>query len=254
MKYIDKSINKVSGTAIVNELLNDSWDENVYYGANYDGLKKPKYKQRFSELLLNEQENYCCYCMKQITDHSITLEHIIPQASSEDDFNKYMVVSELIDNVIYRSHFDWSKKHNPNDKHPHDIAYHNIIAACSSCNNNRGDNPIFPLIYDRDIANKIFYDRGGNISCTSYENDLVNIGFLLSKSPLNLIRLIWYKLSQAFECVEQIKAEAIDDIINDLIISYDDISIVDNFLGEPSYNSEVIKYHWFFMYYKNNNN
>ena len=54
MKYIDKSTNQITGMAIVNELLADSWDGSIYYGGDYDGLKKSKYKNRFTYLLLEK--------------------------------------------------------------------------------------------------------------------------------------------------------------------------------------------------------
>jgi hypothetical protein len=257
MKYIDKSTNQVAGMAIVNELLADSWDGSIYYGADYDGLKKPKYKNRFTYLLLAEQGYHCCYCMKHILPANTTLEHIIPQEVKEADFGSYLVVPELTNNVVYKNSFNRSTRVIPPLKYPHDIAYHNIIASCNSnshCNNKRGDKPIKPLIYDPAIESKVIYDRAGNIKCDEYENDLFNIGLLRTKNPLNLIRLIWYKLSQKYEEFVQITSEAINDIINDLITLFDDISIIDNFLGEPSYNTEVIKYGWFFDYYKRNNN
>ncbi len=253
MEYIDKATNEVVGKLIVEELLADSWNDNEYIGADYDGLKKTKYKNRFTNLLLHEQNNLCCYCLKQIDLSKTTLEHLIPQEVSIPDFQSYLVVDELTNNVIHKTTFDKNIYSIPPQKYPHDIAYHNLLASCDSnlhCNNYRGNKTIAPFMFNNDISSLVKYDRAGNVDCEQYEDDFSKLGLSNASSPLKLIRLIWCKLSQGFNEINQITEEIIDDIIFELILLFDDSRIVDNFTRKPSYKEEVLKYQWFFNYYK----
>lgn len=257
MKYINKSGNEIAGKQIVNKLLEDSWDniDSYYKGADYEGLCKKEYRIRTVQLMLSEQDNYCCYCMKEIEYANTTLEHIIPHNVNEDDFPKYLVVDELTNNVVYKNDFNRNTKLIPPAKYPHDIAYHNLIASCNSklhCNNYRKDKKIKPFIYNINIEDIVEYDRAGNISCPQYEDDFQKIGLSNPNSPLKFIRMIWYKLAQNFNHINQITDEIIDDVIYKLISLFDGSKIIENFTSKPSYKDDIIKYDWFFNYYKHN--
>lgn len=255
MKYIDKSVNQTDGKAIVDELLTDSWNIDTYNGADYDALKKPKYKGRITNLLLTEQASNCCYCMKEIELPKTTIEHIIPQEVRIADFAEYLVVNELINNVIHKETFDKNSRIIPPSKYPHDIAYHNLIASCDSnlhCNNYRSNKNIKPLVFNPKIYEIVKYDKAGNIDCDQYEEDFNKIGLSNPASPLNLIRRIWFRLAEGFDQINQINEEIIDDIILDFILLSDGTKVIENFTNKPSYKDEVLKYSWFFLYYKNN--
>ena len=164
MKYINKIPNEVLGKQIVDELLFDCWDNvyNIYKNADYLDLSRPHYKSRLQDLLLQEQSNLCCYCMKELVNyHTTTLEHIIPHKSKVGIFSSYLTRDELTNNVIHRDNFDRYTKVIPLVKYPHDIAYHNLIASCNSnihCNNYRSDKKIEPLIFDANIETLVEYD------------------------------------------------------------------------------------------------
>ncbi len=257
MKYINKSLNQ-NGVVIINDLLEHCWieEQQCYVNADYEyGLcdNRESFYDDLSQALINEQNSVCCYCLKEINTDDATLEHIIPNKLKIGDFASYLVTNELTNNVIHKGDFDRNTKVIPPERYPHDIAYHNLIASCNSnmhCNHKRGDSPIRPFMYDINVESKIQYDRAGNINCDEYENDLANVGLLRIKSPLNLIRHIWFKLSQKFDTLLQITTETIDEIILDLITNSDETYVIDNFLDEPSYNIVILKYKWFFEYYK----
>lgn len=255
MKYIDKSINEVAGKKEVDVLLEDSWcdDDSCYRGCDYEGLRKPKYRDRLLSLMMREQENLCCYCMKDLDTERKTLEHIIPHHLQLAEFDAYLVTPELTNNVIHLEKFDRNNKVIPPNKYPHDIAYHNLIVSCDSkihCNNYRSDDKITPLIYDVNIERKIEYDRAGSVSCHQYEDDLNALGLSKPNSPLKFIRLIWYKLAKKYHHIDEITPEVIEAVVLDLILIFEPLKILEDFTGKPSYQDLVMKYKWFFQYYK----
>jgi len=203
--------------------------------------------------MLSEQRNLCCYCLKEIVEADTTLEHIIPNRLKIDDFAFYLVTNELTNNVIHKAIFDRSTRIIPPVLYPHDIAYHNLIASCDSnihCNNYRSDKKIEPFIFDVYIETLVEYDRAGNVSCIQYDDDLQKLGLSNTNSPLKLIRMIWYKLAQIFNQINEITADIIDVIIYELILLSDINKVLENFTNTPSYKEDVLRYKWFFQYYK----
>ncbi len=253
MKYIDKSINQTAANAIVDELLDDSWDGTIYIGANYDGLKKPIYKERFTNLLLDEQHNLCCYCMQEIEPAVTTLEHIIPQEVKKADFARYLVVAELKNYVNHKADFNTSVRVIPPIKYPHDIAYFNLIASCNrnhTCNHFRGNKFIFPLFYDKNIQDEVEYDEDGIAYSGKYFDELDKIGISTS-DELKMYRKIWKELSLQFDSAEKITNEDIEMIILTLVGNNKYQTLLNNFYGNPSKKDDLMKYRWFFDYYKN---
>ncbi len=255
MKYIDKNKNVVRGTAIIDQLLSDNWLDDTYTNIDYDnGLnnkRKPYRNDLINELLVN-QAHLCCYCMVEISLVDTTLEHIIPHKVALEDFESYLLAEELYNHVIHKKQFDKTTRLIPPDKYPHDIAYHNLIASCDAnahCNHFRGNKYVKPFVFDRNIENKVEYDAGGNVH-SEYEEDFVRLGLIKSKSPLKTIRIIWFNIAQQVNSLEEVKEATINDVINDLIEKIDDISIVENFTGNTPYRSQVMKYRYFFHYFK----
>jgi hypothetical protein len=105
MQFINKTTNETNGRLIIDDLLNDSWIAIKYINLNYAELRKLKYITPITALLLDEQQNLCCYCMKEITT-STTIEHIIPQEISLAKFHSYLTVDFLLNNVIHKDNFD----------------------------------------------------------------------------------------------------------------------------------------------------
>ena len=253
MQYIDKSIRENEGKQIVNSLLNDCWNDNGYVGADYDTLCKPVYKKPFIDLLLDEQSKFCCYCMRELD--KTTLEHIIPQSASIQEFDKY--ISEILtNNVIHKDNFDKSNHVIPPAKYPHDIAYHNLIVSCdgnSHCNHHRGDNFIKTLFYDIEICQKVEYDSKGNAFSVEYFDDLETIG--ISTNPLLIIyRKILCEFAKIKESIEEISDDDILEIVATISLEDKYQNTLNNFWDSPSKRPDLLKYRWFFNYYKNKHN
>lgn len=253
MQYIDKLKYAKAGTRIADELLEESWNESdgCYYGADYDGLSKPRYKKELIRLLLAEQHDVCCYCMKNIDATDVCVEHIISQAACSDEVEPYFSAPELIQNVVHRSVFDFTTHRIPPEKYPHDIAYHNLIASCKSlahCNNYRGKRPIKPLVYDPQIHNAILYDKQGNLFSENYSSDCDSLG--LFTRLLRSYRRIWYHLSHLGDA-ESITENDIERTLIEWAGEPDFVNIIEDFYGEPSKRNDLLKYKWFYFYYKN---
>ena len=80
MKLINKRDKKYRKKAhrIINKFIHDAWSEadHRYIGLSFDNLKRRK---GFKALLYNEQEGYCCYCMRKLDlskGHLCTIEHV----------------------------------------------------------------------------------------------------------------------------------------------------------------------------------
>jgi hypothetical protein len=261
MRFIDKSKNVAAGNVIINQLLDDCWnsDELTYRFANYEDLSKNKYRGRIVPLILDEQNNLCCYCMCELNnENTTTLEHIIPQKLKLDtklaEYNDYLNCKTISEYVIHRDYFDLNTKIIPPGKYPHDIAYNNLIASCDSeahCNNFRGSKNIKPFIFDNQIEDKVRYDEAGRVDCDEYADDLANVGLSTNKL-LQLIRRIWQRLSLS---IANIKEFSEDDIEDEIILLVDDPDydrIIEDFFDKPSKKAELLKYKWFYYYYKNN--
>ena len=258
MKYIDKTGAQQEGKGIVDTLLDDAWniEEERFRGANYEGLSHPKYKPALLNLILNEQDHLCCYCLKLVQgQHNDTnLEHVIPQQTPEAIFRAYLIVNTLSENVIHKDTFNRSTRQIPPEKYPHDIAFHNLVASCNSakhCNNFRGNDFVSPFIFDNDIHNKVVYDASGRIDCDEYNMDFDVIGITINEK-LQQIRRIWKLLSTKIENVENITLDLIEIEILSLIDEPNYEKLITDFTGYPSYKEELIKYKWFYSYYKKN--
>lgn len=254
MQYIDKSIRQQEGNQIIDELLEECWsdDDNRYLDADYSTLSKDPFRTNFKSVLLKEQQEVCCYCMKQLhNNHSTTLEHIIPHHISQKDFNTY-IHPNFQNNVIHLSNFDRGLKNIPPHRYPHDIAYHNLIASCNSnthCNNGRKDNPINPLIYDSAISTKIEYDSQGYSHSDEYLDDLETLGISVDTN-LIMYRWIWAELSQQDITPEKLTDDAIQEVILNMDYPNNLSKLIENFFGSPSKKPELMKYRWFYDYYK----
>lgn len=256
MKYIDKTTNSAAANQIVDSLLTNCWneEETCYLGADYEGLSQTQYRDPIVASMLKEQSNLCCYCLKEIHNGDTTLEHIIPHNVKEADFQNYLLVDELTNNVIYKNGFNLNVKHIPPAKYPHDIAYHNLIASCnnnSNCNHYRKSKFIYPFIYDPNIESKVEYDSEGIAFSAEYLDALAATG--ISTNPLlKIYRKIWKILSAEKNESNEVTNDDIELTILTLEGDTKFTQLLSNFYDNPSKKDDLLKYKWFFDYYKNN--
>ena len=283
MQYIDKSLHREEGNRITLKYLEQIKivDEQRYpvdYNNSFRFLpnKTNSYYKQMASVLLVNQKNYCCYCMRRLTgDGDTTLEHIIPQSSNTDRIKYYQLdeVLELKNQIVLSS--DFSHLINPSlEKLPHTVAYDNLVASCHGelpkrkntddivihdgqcCNNARGNEDIYP-IYLLNIPTLIVYHKSGlalegNEEQWNEDVRKVILNAKLNYESLRDIRQLWFVLKG--NSIEEIKRlgdnkDTRRDLIQDaLYLTSLEQKEIDNLLTKfqkEEYWNTFLLYDWF---------
>lgn len=276
MVYIETFHRHVDGNNITEKYLADKCvvsekGRQVYRNIDYAGTFRPDYSNEMAILLGDVQNDMCCYCMRRLPKGStlITLEHIIPQSSSIDEFNRYISLGydELSDrNLIHTDVFSGKSISTPRPPLPHSVAYHNFLISCDGsfipdnnshlcCNNARQEKFLFPVFFDQDIEKNIEYTPSGEAKAGDNVKQKSKITIAISAAKLNCkslveIRQIWY-------CLRHIDLDSIINAVNDrktriiLIMNYCKDSYLMKKYATYSYKWELLlSYSWFHGYYK----
>lgn len=159
---------------------------NTYGNYSYNGFSTA-FKNTIKCLLINEQNNLCCYCLKELEcNDSSTIEHLYPHNPQAHNIftNYHLTCTEKIN-------FNLGVRQIPDAllvNLPHDISYYNLLACCKECNNTRDTKEIRPFIFDIDVKKKFLYDDEGDIYSPDYEDEIIKIG-LATDYYLNYRRL-----------------------------------------------------------------
>lgn len=212
-----------------------------YLGADYvPGF--PKTRNALLNILSDEQEGRCCYCMRQINDlgpGEKTIEHVIVNhPENQADYEQYLNHNSFLDDAPIQSTADFVSRQNaapqnPPTSYPHSVAYENLLMSCAghidlssrsslTCNNKRCHRFIMPLPLMANTGNDVKYRKDGSVYWvyeTQTENTTVNI-LGLNHIILRTIRRIWHKISEAGQNADscdrkKITLEALDDAIAD---------------------------------------
>lgn len=225
MEYIDKNKSREKAHKLIKEFLKECFDKQEDCSADLYSVLKGNFKNDLKNILLEDSNNHCCYCMRDLKGP--TLEHVIPQkVKSQEDFSKYFEMDSRLDseNIMLEAEFIINPKETP--PFPHTVAYENLIPSCTGkfaasrnskwCNNYRGDRFIRPLIFRENIHNEIKYKINGSIVWSEDRADVFPTVNILGLNCLELkaIRRIWYYLStHNLSCDESNKDRVINDII-----------------------------------------
>ena len=164
--------NDVAANAIIDSYL--AWTQTQrWYGVNIDhlygklGLKLAtgfNNRQRLVDtVLLPEQGNRCCYCMRRIEDHTddASIEHIVPKSTtSRAELSHYFSVRSgglNAANVCLSQDFINNGSVAP--PYPHHVAYQNYAVACKRCNSARWHHPIEPIFLFAGIHEEVQYNQ-----------------------------------------------------------------------------------------------
>jgi hypothetical protein len=276
------SLNKKNQIAIdyVTNFINGQWLENniggnEYSNIDYSSINRTLYKT----YCLQEQDNVCCYCSREIFNNSNTeLEHIIPRSvATNEALQSYFNLSNILaDNIVLQEDFRLSTERQVTPPFPHHIAYQNIVASCNGitfkssedftcCNRNREDYFIPPYNL---ITNNIVYLNDGTIYSTidtTYEEQGIQYESIthlnLNKQTLKNIRRIWFLLASSDVNINQLtQATTIEDYseiftlylrVNPRKVTSDN-NLIDSFENETSW-KVLMQYKYFLNYFRNNN-
>jgi len=269
MIYLDKT--NQAAIDYVGKFIDDNWLEQndgtyKYQNIGYAQVKNPV--KKFRGFFVDEQEEKCCYCCRDIFNDATTeLEHIIPRTKSEiAQFEEYYVFSQtLLDNVVPQGNFESATTRLDKPPFPHHIAYHNIVASCNGrtfeastnftcCNRERKDDfvPPFNLMQDA-----VGYLADGTIVYLSNLTNRKYFGILnLDKDILNDIRRLWFLFSKSALTLEEVitvKPERLlEHIVSNAIANsptiVSDIKLSETF-SNPNMWKNFICYSYFFSYY-----
>lgn len=225
MQYINKESDREAGNKITEVYLHEIWieDEQRYPVDYNDSFKKlpnkaNSYYKQMTKVLLNNQNHYCCYCMRRLTgEGDTTLEHIIPQTADVEDASYYQRDEFPVLKGYIKLCSLFSREKNPDlTQLPHSVCYDNLVASCHgrfpitkkevdieidghSCNHPRGVKRALPLYFLTNIDSIIMYGINGSIlanpNSTFYKEAEEFIqSAQLSWETLSDIRALWYVL------------------------------------------------------------
>lgn len=165
MRYIPKS-REAAANPIIDRYLRTAEQQSWYCAKElYKQFRGSLGKHRLIDnVLLPEQGYRCCYCQKQLgnhTDKEVTIEHIIRQGISNYlsmlQYFKPQYLGLDARNVCHTDDFVRGRHQTP--PYPHRVAYHNFAIACRRCNDARGHQDVdIPFLYPN-IASEVSYDR-----------------------------------------------------------------------------------------------
>ena len=276
MQKIDKSKDDTLAKKLIDGFLNQSKTvSGEYVNVGYNQFRNvkdsngEKYIQTFEQILRQNQNNYCCYCMRCIDSESVTLEHIIPQKTkSNADFDAYINFNLPFlnsNNVVFKKNFNKTSV----PPYPHDISYDNLVVSCDgtfwnntsrSCNHKREDNFIYPLFYDANVMSKIKYEKDGRAlpiyNNSTSKNEQEGLFFLctcINCEELREIRKIWFQFSQTKYDISHIQKLSTEPeygcFLNKVLVCDDKDRIRDTY-RKPRYWDKLMKYSWFLEYFR----
>jgi len=122
MRHINKNNPKIRKEAltIILKLIQNQWIDGEYYNLTYEDLDVSE----LENILVKEQEGYCCYCMRTLrqseidgSERNVTLEHIIqiifPNLILKETKQDILTISNLTRNTSKSLFMEyWKTKRN----------------------------------------------------------------------------------------------------------------------------------------------
>ena len=277
MEYIDKTKGALQAHSLLSDFLSRckidgfSVSDDLYSKMKSDRdtniLNADTTYNILKKQLLEESNNRCCYCMRNIKmDNDTTLEHIIPnKVSSKEEYNQYLSFGFSWPKVIFSKDF-LSNSSFDLDVFPHTIAYENLIPSCNGkfaknnsndvhahdkrepkcCNNKRGNKFIIPFVLNLQMVREFKYRKDGYVtwpvnSCLdederirlsqNHKDTIEELG--LNCPELVAIRKIWYFLSsEKIDCSINNRDDIIYSILKDEFLIEEEISMLLNFSND----------------------
>ena len=291
MEFIDKRPFLEQEQKMDVEFLKDCYNEDTqsfYPSVNsdqsYSNFSSKKYRKGIAgweNLLLQEQYDRCCYCMRRLKSSALNIEHVIPRNLKANDthneFAKYTENSKwLADNVELDSDFAKRNFKSVQDIErvkifPHRIALANLLASCNGkfeevsrgccCNNARSNDYLLPLMLMPEVKERIVYDGiSGAVAIYPQDESWVKMLQTLNDDTYKEIRILWHKI---WEFNQELDTETVRGYqLKDRIIFFKKIFNLNNFEnipneyhkytglpdGDSTYWNLLMDFDWFFTY------
>jgi hypothetical protein len=280
MNFVDKDALIQAGHSITDDYLNshcridDATGSYHYQNVDYDGnFGDSGAKDAIQRLALALQDNCCCYCMRDLRhqNQQITLEHVIPQSASSEEFGRYTAlgVHPLTDAELIRTADFTGVPNITIPPRPHTVTFENLMASCDGtfpdkdgtsqcCNHKRGNDFVYPMFYIASVRNEITYMEDGtmqpNANCAypdEYRQTIVHTR--LNCQNLKDIRKLWHLFaSENYEvlvaCVGDRNLRS--KILMTVLFKKEDQSEADSKIlckfMKDDYWKTFLLYHWFY--------
>lgn len=229
MEFIGKnhSNHQAESHRIIDEYLHEVQADKDLYNRFSDPLSGGAVPKRQMFPLLLQEQSRCCYCMRRLKDSPIhtSIEHVIPQHVSKEDYERYFTYGAEIDRGMIMHEEDYVHGNRQTPPYPHTVAYENFVLSCDgiypnstsvqSCNSKRGDEFIPPVSFIRDIHEKLQYLKNGNVRYTGREDGEIPMVTIIGiDAPiLKAIRMIWAYLDEHGENVANCNRNVIIDTL-----------------------------------------
>lgn len=223
MEFIDKK-HHASAHALVlgflqknKNLHNGQYTDDLYNNLCADWCApRVKTKKALTAILMQEQNNRCCYCMRDIAvlpPEERSIEHVIVNNPiNGNDYNQYLGHGSTLDQADIINASDFLQTQTPPPPYPHSVAYENMLMSCAgrvhagirtsfTCNGKRAHTFLPPMPLMPTIHSEIKYRRDGFVYWTKdsrTESPFVEV-VGLNEMVLQIIRRLWYKLASRNE-------------------------------------------------------
>lgn len=298
MRYIDKYRLRTQAHHINVRFLKDCYAGDINHPCpspdnpmgSFEDFKKKQYRESnnydygWKNLLLEEQDCRCCYCMRRLnsTAGKINYEHIIPRECKGDEgLNEYSyyashapALHDLVEmaDVFTMKKFTTQEDIEQEPKMPHITALANLAAACNGkrnslstygccCNNTRGNKRMMPVMLMPDADENVNYDANGILTITNNDGTLDAIIQELNDDTLKEVRAVWARLCQVQIDLTIVRSFSLRERIEWFKRAYhvtDFTSLpteVRRYAGEITSNGSdfywnlLLDYDWFYNYY-----
>lgn len=233
MRYIDKNGTHNEAHSInvlfILECLSNGWTiahkKCTFQSFNSD---QKGYRSQWHNLLNNEQQGRCCYCMKRLNPSNVSIEHIIPRAFTVSknalEYRQYVQDAPVLGDFVmladdYKCQLDAGTLNIATEQRMnHLVGLANLLLACPepksemnkehldwlgcNCNNARGKKYLLPIMLTPNVDTDIKYSVDGSfyfIDNKKYPESRSGVQFLLhhlNTDSLKEVRHLWYKLSK----------------------------------------------------------
>lgn len=303
MKYLDKTyyqkeFDEYTVRFLTDERKADGSIRKISDGKKcYDRFSKPAYKKGkafgnpdktgWLDVLIKEQSDRCCYCMRRVVRDEISVEHVLPESfEGLDELQEYEFYASQSPSI--RNHVELASRFAVRrfaggaeisvlTCFPHPIAHGNLTVACMNkkdgqeigccCNNHRGNARILPLMLMSDVEEHVGYTSDGTMQITYPNTDNIVIDTIqrlnINNGTLKEVRSIWCKISateyepatlssfnlaQRMSMFKQLFGTNTFSEIPEQYRKY--ANATDS--GTPDYWNLLMQYDWFLDYYRNN--
>lgn len=258
MQYINKN-NAVSEAAVqsvvVPHIRSGEYRSDCLNGTERWSIRK---------ILSTEQNNLCCYCVREIEEGERTVEHLIPKKVSR---HGYGTAIGNFGRGLYRGDILYDRDYTSQSYpafFPHPLAYGNLTMACELCNDaKRGEDErglARPLFFANPVVG-IRYEDDGMMKLGQADSLPMNLKSRINNSLFVQIRSLWRAFKHSGISVQDVKSatdtparlallgKALPNVVNNSALTEIKKRGSFRYTSQGTWTT-IISFSWFWGYYK----